>query len=116
LISIRVSGSFSPNALRSEKKQNLCAHIILHGNPAALLKRQMALRFWLLMSAGSRKKEPKYACLIEAKASHRQRMWAEVFSSAPHFLHSGLSVSPIKWRYVRRVLCPVRSPVTTLGI
>jgi hypothetical protein len=35
-------------------------------------------------------------------------------SSAPHFLHSGLSINPIKWRCLRRVLCPVRSPVTTL--
>jgi hypothetical protein len=41
-------------------------------------------------------------------------MWAEVSSSAPHFLHSGLSINPIKWRCLRRVLCPVRSPVTTL--
>jgi hypothetical protein len=65
------------------------------------------------MSSDSKKKEPKYACLIEAKASHRQRMWAEV-SSTPHFLHSGLYASPIKWRYLGRVLCPVRRPVTTL--
>jgi hypothetical protein len=34
-------------------------------------------------------------------------MWAEVSSSAAHFLHSGLSVSLIKWRCLRRVLCPV---------
>jgi hypothetical protein len=66
------------------------------------------------MSSGSRKKEPKYACLVEAKASHQQRLWAEVSSSAPHFLHSGMFVNPIKWRCLRRVLYPVRSPVTTL--
>jgi hypothetical protein len=88
--------------------------ILYHGSPAALLKRQMAPRFWLLMSSSSKKKEPKCACLIEAKASHRQRMWAVVFSSTSHFLHSGLSVSPIRWRCLRRVFCPVRSPVTTL--
>jgi hypothetical protein len=41
-------------------------------------------------------------------------MGTEVASSAPHFLHSGLSLSPIKWRCLYRVLCPVRSPVTTL--
>jgi hypothetical protein len=35
-------------------------------------------------------------------------------SSAPHFLQSGLSVNPIKWRCLYRVLCPVRSQVTTL--
>jgi hypothetical protein len=34
-------------------------------------------------------------------------MWAEVSSCAPHFLHSGLSLSPIKWRCLHRVLCPV---------
>jgi hypothetical protein len=41
-------------------------------------------------------------------------MWAEVSSSAPHFLQSGLSLSPIKWRCLYKVLCPVRSPVTPL--
>jgi hypothetical protein len=67
-----------------------------------------------MMSYGSKKHEPRCACLIEGKASHQQRMWAEVSSSAPHFLHSGLSINPIKWRSLRRVLCPVRSPVITL--
>jgi hypothetical protein len=66
------------------------------------------------MSSGSKKKEPRYACLVEARASHWQRMWAEVSSSTPHFLHSGMSVSLIKWRCLRRVLCRVRSLVTTL--
>jgi hypothetical protein len=66
-----------------------------------------------LMSSGS-KKEPRCACLIKAKASHRRRMWAEVLSSAPHFLHSGLSINPIKWRCLRRVLCLVSSRVTIL--
>jgi hypothetical protein len=37
-----------------------------------------------------------------------------VSSSAPHFLHNGLSINPIKWRCLHRVLCPVMSPVTTL--
>jgi hypothetical protein len=41
-------------------------------------------------------------------------MWAEVSSSASHFLHSGLSINPIKWRCLCRVLCPVRSLVTVL--
>jgi hypothetical protein len=49
-----------------------------------------------------------------AKASHQRRMWAEVSSFTPHFLQSGLSLSPIKWRCLHRALCPVRSPVTTL--
>jgi hypothetical protein len=68
----------------------------------------------LLMSSGSRKKEPRYAYLSQAKASHSQRMWAEVSSSAPHLLHNGLSDSPTRWRCLLRVLCPVRRPVTAL--
>ena len=66
----------------------------VYGNPIALLKFQMAPRLMLLMSSGFRKKEPRYACLSEAKASHLQRMWAEVSSSVKHLLHSGLSDSP----------------------
>jgi hypothetical protein len=87
--------------------------ISIYGSPFALLKFQMAPRLILLMSSGSKKKEPKYTCLNEARASHSQRMWAEVSSSAPHLLHSGLSDSPIRWRCLLRVLCPVRS-VTAL--
>jgi len=41
-------------------------------------------------------------------------MWAEVFSSAPHLLHMGLSISFIMYRCLLRVLHPVRRPVTTL--
>jgi hypothetical protein len=33
------------------------------------------------MSSGSKKKESRYTCLSEAKASHSQRMWAEVSST-----------------------------------
>ena len=74
----------------------------------------MAPRLIFLMSSGSKKKEPRYVCLSEAKASHLQRMWVEVSSSAPHLLQNGLSDSPIRWRCLLRVLCPVRRPVTTL--
>jgi hypothetical protein len=66
------------------------------------------------MSSGSKKTEPRYTRLSEAKASPSQRMWVEVSSSAPHLLHDGLSDSPIRWRYLLRVLRPVRRPVTTL--
>jgi hypothetical protein len=82
--------------------------------PCCLAETPDGPRFWSLISSGSKKKEPRWACLIDAKASHRQRMWAEVSSSAPHFLHSGLSINPIKQRCLHRVLCPVRIPVTTL--
>jgi hypothetical protein len=88
--------------------------ITIYGSPVALPKFQMAPRCTFLIFSGSGKKEPRYACLSEAKASHRQRIWAKVSSCAPHFLHNGLSISPIKWRCLLRVLCPVRRPVTTL--
>jgi hypothetical protein len=67
----------------------------------------------LLISSGS-KKEPRYACLSEAKASHSQRMWAEISSSAVHLLHSGLSSSVSSWRCLLRVLYPVRKPLRAL--
>ena len=41
-------------------------------------------------------------------------MWAEVSCSVPHLLQSGLSNSPIRWRCLLRVLCPVRRPVSAL--
>jgi hypothetical protein len=74
----------------------------------------MAPRIIFLMSSGSKNKETRYTCLSEAKASHSQRVWAEVCSSALHLLHNGLSDSPIRWRCLLRVLCPVRRPVTAL--
>jgi hypothetical protein len=61
----------------------------------------------LLISSGSKKKELKYTCLSEAKASQSQRILAEVSSSAAHLPHNGLSDSP-------RVLCLVRRPVKAL--
>ena len=65
--------------------------VSIHGSPVAVLKFQMAPRLILLMSSGSKKKEPRYTCQSEANASHSQRMWAEVSSSAPHLLHNGLT-------------------------
>jgi hypothetical protein len=61
------------------------------------------------------KKEPRYVCLSEAKASHSQRMWAEVSSSIPHRLHIGLFASPSRWKCLLRVLCPVSIHFTTLA-
>jgi len=51
------------------------------------------LRF--VTSSGSIKKEPRYAYLSEAKASHSHRTWTEVSSSVPHFLQVGLFLNPI---------------------
>jgi hypothetical protein len=83
-----------------------------HGSPVALLKFQIAPKLILLISSGSKKKEPSCMCLSDAKASHSQRMWAEVSSSIPHLLHSGLSASPSRWRCRLRVLCPLSRPLT----
>jgi len=70
--------------------------IPVQGIPVPSLKFQMAHRLKLLLSTGSKKKEPRYICQCEAKASHSQRMWAKVSSSTPHLLHKGLLVSPMK--------------------
>jgi len=58
--------------------------------------------------------EPRYACLSEANASHSHKMWTEVSSSVPHFLHMGSLLSPIIFKYLLKVLCPVSRPKTTL--
>ena len=67
-----------------------------------------------LMSSGSKKKEPRYVYLSEAKASHPHKMWTEVSSSVPHFLQVGLLLNPIIYRCLLKVLCPVSRPITTL--
>jgi len=67
-----------------------------------------------LMSSGSKKKEPRYVCLSETKASHSHKTWTEVSSSLPHFLQMGSLLSPIICRCLLRVLCPVSRPITTL--
>jgi len=51
-----------------------------NGSPVNLMKFQMPPKLMLLISSGSRKKESRYTCLSEAKASHSQRMWAEFTS------------------------------------
>ena len=97
-------------------KKTLCAPKTVPGyrSPVPLAKFQMAPIPSALISSGSRKKEPICACLSEAKASHSHKMCAEVSSSVPHFLHVGLSLSPITCRCLLRVLCPVRRPITAL--
>ena len=66
------------------------------------------------MSSGTKKKESRYTWLIEAKASHSQRMWAKFSYFTPHFLHKGLSSIPRRWRCLLRLLYPLRRPITTL--
>jgi len=48
--------------------------IAVQRSPAPSLKFQMALRLKLSMSSGSEKKEPRYTCLSEAKASHSENV------------------------------------------
>jgi hypothetical protein len=98
-----INGPFVPHNL-----------IWVQGITVPLLKFQMAPRLKLLISCGSKKKEPRYTCLSEVKAWHSQRVWAEVLSPAPHLLHKGLLVSPIKWSCLLWVVCPVRMPIMTL--
>jgi hypothetical protein len=89
------SWPYSPDAPRPLLTDPLCP-VTIYGSPVTLPKFQMPPRLTVIIFSGSRKKQPRYTCLSEAKASHRQRLWAEVSSSAPHFLHNGLSISPIK--------------------
>ena len=73
----------------------------------------MALILSFLISSGFKKKEPRCVCLREAKASHSHKVCSEV-SSIPHFLQVGLLLSPIIYKCLLKVLCPVRRPIKTL--
>ena len=71
--------------------------------------------FSFLISSESKKKEQlRCVCLSHEKASHSHTMRTEVSSSVPHFLQVGLFLSPITYKCLLRVLCPVRRPITTL--
>ena len=81
-------------------------------SPVPLPEFQMTLRLRLLMSSGSKKKEPRYTSLSEDRASHLQ-----CGLSCHPLLHTDIRdcwFSPINWRCLLSVLCPVRRPVTTL--
>ena len=70
-------------------------HTKLEG-PVTLAKFQMAPILSFLLSSGSKKKELRYVCLSEAKASHSHKMWTEVTSLMPHFLKSEHPLGPKK--------------------
>ena len=55
--------------------------IIFQGSPAPFLKFQMAPRLILLMSSVSKKKEPRYACLSEARGEFRPRQTRQLPSA-----------------------------------
>jgi hypothetical protein len=67
-----------------------------------------------LIFSGSKKKETRYVYLSVAKASHSHKMLTEVSSSVLHFLQVGLLFSPIIYRCLLKVACPVSKPITTL--
>jgi len=67
-----------------------------------------------LIYSVSKKKEPRYICLSETKSSPSHKMWTEVSSSVPHFLHVGLLLSPIVYKCLVKVLRPVSGPITSL--
>ena len=72
------------------------------GNSVPLPKFQMAHRLRLLLT--------RYVCLSAAKGSH---------SLGFHLFHTSYMtdyrVTPMKWRCLLRVLCPVRRAITTLN-
>jgi hypothetical protein len=105
-----------PGPLHLGLKQALCApHSVPdYRSPVPLAKFQMAPIPSALISSGSKKKEPRCACISEAKASHLHKMWTEISSSVPYFLQMGLLLSPITYRCLLRVLCPLSRPITTL--
>ena len=61
-----------------------------HGSPVPLLSSRLPPDLDSLTSFGSMRKEPRYVCLGEAKASHSLKTWAEVCSSAPHLPHRAI--------------------------
>ena len=83
-------------------------------SPVPLAKFEMAPVVSLLISSGSKKKEPRCVCLSEAKVSHSHKMRTEASSSVPHFLQVGLLLSLIIYKCLLKVLCPVRRPITTM--
>ena len=68
----------------------------------------------IVMSSGSKKKEPRYLRLSEAKTSHSPKICTEVSSSVPHFLQVRLLLSPIVCRCLLKVLYPMSRPITAL--
>jgi len=68
-----------------------------------------------LISSGSKKKEPRYACPSVSPQPHtRTKCGTEVSSSVPHFLQVALLLSSLYINVLLKVLCPVSRPITTL--
>ena len=67
-----------------------------------------------LTPSGSKKKEPRYEYLNEDKASRAHKILTEFTSVIPRFLQTGLFFSPITYKCLLMVLCPIRRPITVL--
>jgi len=88
--------------------------ILCYSIPVVLSKLQMVPILRFIISAVSKKKDPSYTCLSEAKASHQHEMWTEFSTSVPHFLQVGSSLNFFTYRSLLGALCYVKRPVTTL--
>ena len=108
----------SPSGRDARRPQDrpFVLHVLLlnQKNPVLLPKFQMAPLLSFVISSRSKKKEPRYVCLSEAKALHSYKMWNEVSSSVRHFLQVGSLVGPITYKFLLKMLCPVSRPITTL--
>ena len=51
---------------------------------------------------------------VRPRPPHSHKMWIEVSSSVSRFLQVGLLLSPIIYKCLLKVLCPVSRPITTL--
>jgi hypothetical protein len=98
------------------KTDPLCPTIYHYVKAALFLYQRSRWPLYLsfLVFSGSKKKEPRCACLSEAKASHSHKMWTEVPPSVPHSLQVRLSLSHITYKCLLKLLCPIRRPITTL--
>jgi len=53
-------------------------------------------------------------CISEWGQGLTHKMWTEVSSPVPHYRQVGLLLSPIIYRCLLKVLCPVSRPITIL--
>ena len=95
-------------------RQSLCTpySVLGYRSPVPLAQFRMAPTPSTLMSSGSIKKEPRYTCLSEAKASHSDKMWYWGFLLSTIFPRNGVITQP--HRCLLKVLCPASRSITTL--
>jgi hypothetical protein len=105
-------GSNPHGLLARRPSQALCAPSLgpSYEGPVLLKKFQLALRLRYLTSSGSKKRDPRYVRVLPRLHTPT----AHGLFPVPHFLHKGLSTSPIMCRCLLRVLYALRRPITTL--